>query len=135
MILRFMGISIVKWLSSFIVVYLMMNYVIPASIIGFWRIVLIWCATVLSAFVFAEWAFNTKSPDRKDILQLMIVGLCMNVLLSVTMDILMQGRPVYIFESFDIQVQYILEVLIVPVAAYVAQKRRQKSTIAEGLIG
>lgn len=130
-----MGISIVKWLFSFIVVYLMMNYVIPASIIGFWRIVLIWCGTTLSAFVFAEWAFNTKSPDRQDILQLMIVGLCMNVLLSVTMDILMQGRPVYIFESFDIQVQYILEVLIVPIAAYVAQKRRQKSTIAEGLVG
>ncbi len=134
MIVRFIGISVVKWLVSFLVVYLAMSYLIPASIIGLGRIVLVWVLTTLSAFVFAEWAFKPKLPERQDIIQLMIVSTVVNVLLSIGTDIIVYGKPTLLIGSFDIQVQYLLELLVIPLAGYIARKRRLQAAASEGLV-
>ena len=133
MIVRFTSIVILKWLVSYFILVPAVVYIIPSATPSLVRDLIVWIVTALLALVFAEWAFNTKLPEKKDVIELFVIWLIVSAVLSMGTDVLMYGQPIFLLKSFQTQLQFVLELIMVPVAAYIARKRRMAHASGEGL--
>ncbi|MEK7655806.1 MAG: hypothetical protein AAB386_03960 [Patescibacteria group bacterium] len=118
MLLRALGISILKLTADFLAIMLLFSYVIPSSFGGIVLSIITWCVTFFIAFVFASWAFSKRSPSRRNVLTLIAVWLTVTVGGFAVFGMRFSLQGLWAVVSTELLVQYVLEILAILFAAY-----------------
>jgi hypothetical protein len=134
---RFIAISLLKWFVVLIVNMLLLQFVLPRAWTGYSLSASLWFVAFLISFFFAEWAFGKKFPHRHDVWKLLIVWMVISVTLQILHGIYVLGDVLYVINSPDFYVQYLLEILAILLAAQATRRRFRHSmaTMTEGLSG
>lgn len=130
---RYLGISVLKWISVFAAIVIFSAYVAPASWKGFFLAVPIWILAFALAYLFAFWALHVKIPGRRELITLIAIWMGVTIILQVSYEIFTIGRPVFIIYSLDLYVQYLLEVIAILLAGRQVRAYRMKHALSEGL--
>lgn len=133
MTLRFLGISIAKWITLTAVLFGLVAYLIPQAS-GWMALVPMGFVTFAVAFGFAEWAFRADLPDRRAALALAGIWIATSVLLQVFMELWLFGRVWFLRYGVDIYGMYALELVAIFLAAFLTRRRRVMAVAGEGLL-
>lgn len=131
--LRFLAISFLKWMALNFLSILFFEYIAPSSWHGFVLAIPIWILSFAVAFGFAEWAFKTKFPERKTIATLLVIWMIVSYTLHILQAQFLMGSALFVINSIDIYVQYLLEILAILLAARTTKKRKILSLLGEGM--
>jgi hypothetical protein len=133
MTLRFLGISIAKWITLTAVLFGLMAYLIPQAS-GWLALAPMGLVTFAVAFGFAEWAFRADLPDRKMAFTLAGIWLMTSIVLQFFLEIWLFGRVWFLRYGLDIYGMYALELAAIFLAAFLTRRRRVMAVAGEGLL-
>ena len=65
-VLRYLGISIVKWVFVSSVSFLVLSWIAPLDLKGYVLALPLWALAFVLSFLFAVWAFHTHLPGKRE---------------------------------------------------------------------
>ena|SRR3989344_2748454 len=130
---RFLVISVIKWFLFFMVSGLFLQFVVPESWRGYQIAVPLWALAFLVAFVCAEWAFRKRLPEQRDIMLLLGIWMTVTITLQLLFAQFILGSVLFVINSPDIYIQYLMEIVAIFLSAKLTRKRKVRSVISEGL--
>ena len=131
--LRYLGISILKWISIYVTMLLFVTYVAPSWLKGYWLALPMWALTLLIAYGFGYWALHFKIPARREIAILIGVWMVTTICIEIWYEILTIGRPVFLMHSIDLYVQYLIEIVGILLAARMIRAHKYRVVSGEGI--
>jgi hypothetical protein len=130
---RFLVISVIKWFVFLIISSVLLQFVVPSSWSGYEIAAPMWLIAFLVAFAFAEWAFHRRMPEHSDTLLLFVIWMVVTLTLQLLHAQYVMGSILYVINSPDIYVQYLLEILAIFLASHLAHKRMMRGILSEGI--
>ena len=92
-----------------------------------------WALAFLVAFVCAEWAFRKRLPEQRDIMLLLGIWMTVTITLQLLFAQFILGSVLFVINSPDIYIQYLMEIVAIFLSAKLTRKRKVRSVISEGL--
>lgn len=133
LVLRYLGISIIKWFGVFTVTLVFARYVAPDWMKGYALALPTWALISFVAYGFAFWAMHIKMPGKHEIITLLLVWIIVTFCLQAFFEIMAFGSPVFLLRSPDLYIQYLIEIASIMVAARVLRKRKMRAVSGEGI--
>lgn len=131
--IRFLLISIVRWIANMLAVSAVLKFLIPSAWSGYAIDAPIWVVSFLLAFAIAEWAFKKKIPGRNDIALFAVLWFVVGFSLDVLFSFLVLGSASIMVQSSDRAITYIFEFAAILLAAYLTRRRKVKAALGEGM--
>ena len=130
---RFIGFSILNWITNIVVIMFLLQYVIPQS----WNPNLIalgpWFVSFVIAFIYAELAFRKKLPGMREAVTLAAIWLVIGYTLHIFYAEYLFGTARVVLLSPDIHITYVCELAAIGLAATVTRRKRIEAALGEGL--
>ncbi len=126
-------IPFLKWLSNFLVIMFMFNYVMVVAL-GRWVDIIVGLTlSAIVAGVFAYWAFYPKVMDDKRLAWFILSWVAVTFLSEFTLDYLTLYRPYKVLLSWEFLAQTLVEILVVLVMSRVLKRHQTYHETAEGI--
>ncbi len=129
--LRYLGISIVKWITVFTAMSVMTMY-ITGGLRGYLLDIPIWAMAFAVAYGFAYWALHPTIPGKRELIQLIIIWVVVTLTLEAFYEILSIGQIVFVYGP-DFFGQYLFEIAAIFLAARVIHNKKIRAAGSEGL--
>lgn len=131
---RFISIASLKWLANWFLVAIFLA-VVPRSIQGYGLAVCVWVLSFIIAFIFAQWAFSKRMPDRRDTIALCAVWAIVMIVFQSFWEFFQYGQLIFSFLSVDILGTIVFELIAVVLASSVTRRHRLRGAVGEGMEG
>ncbi|MBI4138950.1 hypothetical protein HY479_02255 [Candidatus Uhrbacteria bacterium] len=132
MILRYLGISFLKFTADILVILVLYTLVLPETFPPLALSALTWVVMFTVAFVFASWAVAKRIPVRQDMLALVAVWLTVTVGGYLIYGILLSSRGPWAAVSPELLIQYAVELVAIFFAVWRRKRRHAESNLGEG---
>lgn len=130
MILRTIGISVLKWLVVFLAIAFAYA-AIPPSLGSVLPLVVAWIATFVVAFLFATWMFHPTMPDRKTTWSVFGIWMIVTVTGYIAYVLLVSRLGVRELVSMQLVGQLAVESFAILFASFMRKRRMLKQELGE----
>lgn len=131
MFLRFLIISVLRFITNILVIYVLYSFLLPSQMGETARLILTWLVLFITAFVFATWALAKKIPTRQQVLMLIAIWLAVSVSIFLIYGIFRSPRGAKVLIAPEILFQFVLEIGAILLAAFILKRRALKSELGE----
>lgn len=130
---RFIGFSVLNWITNIILVMVLLRFAVPGTFRGFALAAVPWVVSFVLAFFFAELAFHTKLPGRRETMTLIVIWLIVGYSFHLLYALVVFQNVLVVLQSPDLHLTYVFEVAAILLAGYVIRRRKIKATLGEGM--
>ncbi len=135
MSVRLFSIVLLQWVTNLFAVLVLLQFVIPGSWQGNLKAVPIWLVSFLLAFLFAEWAFDKRLPERRDTIELILVWVVVSVTLNILGSVLVFKTARVALYGTDLHITMLFEIIAIVLAAHATRRRKILRALGEGMEG
>ncbi|MFZ2804284.1 MAG: hypothetical protein WA001_03600 [Patescibacteria group bacterium] len=131
--LRYLGIAFLDWVVTYVITGLVVHFIVPPTWTGYALSLVVWLIAFGVTFAFAEWAFRSRLPGKREMGVMLGIWMVVTVSLFILFFWYFLGTIGPFIYSVDSYVQLLLDIVAILLAGYLIRRRKIKEAFGEGL--